>query len=470
MNDLSATIPEKGQDGPPADRLTGAFALDRRTVRLLLYASLLVCDLLAIWLGHMMGVIARGEKWMMLNGIPLAWYVTPLHIVIGLRGGAFSRGAVDSRLDSIQRGAYALLVATGLVCTLIFFERAGYKVSRVGVGVSLGFALAFMACFRFTFLSFFPRGAQGWLTGELLIRDGASVPKGYIGDVLDARAEGIEPDIQSPAHLSRLADRLVRYDRVVVASTSRQRRGQWAQVLKCFDVAGEVVLDDGSPLGAVAVGRFQGKDTVVVSRGPLSLGARITKRTMDIVISAAALLFLAPLLILTAIAIKLDSPGPVFFAQTRVGCGNRLFRILKFRSMRSDAADADGNRSATRGDDRVTRVGRIIRATSIDELPQFINVLKGEMSIVGPRPHALGSLAGDKLFWQVDDTYWRRHALRPGITGLAQVRGFRGATHRQLDLENRLQADLEYVNSWSLWNDVKIIFATFRVVVHPQAY
>jgi len=448
----------------------GHSAFDRRTVRLLLYISLLVCDLVAIWLGHLMGVIARGDRWMELSGIPLAWYVTPLHLLIGLRSGAFSRGAVESRLDSIQRAAYALLVATGLVCTLIFFERQGYRISRLGFGVSLGFSLAFIAGFRFTFLSFFPRRAPGWLTGELLILDGAAVPERYAGPVLDARAQSIEPDIQNPDHLSRLAEHVLPYDRVVVASDDPQRRGQWAQVLKCFDIAGEVILDDGSPLGAVAVDRFCGKDTVVVARGPLSLGARISKRTLDIVFSSAALLFLAPLLLLTALAIRLDSRGPVFFAQMRVGRGNRLFRILKFRSMRADAADAEGDRSTLRGDDRITRVGRIIRTTSIDELPQFLNVLRGEMSIVGPRPHALGSLAGDKLFWQVDDAYWSRHALRPGITGLAQVRGFRGATHQQLDLENRLQADLEYVSGWSLWRDVKIIFATFRVIMHPQAY
>ena len=467
---MSPTVRGSGRDaGGGAARPTG-FAFDRRTVRLMLYASLLLCDLLAIWLGFVMGVIVRGKPWMLLNGVPLAWYLTPLHIAIGLGVGAFSRGAVESRLDSIRRGIYALLVSTGLVLMLVFFEQAGEKISRVGVGVSLVFSLCAIAGLRFMFLSFFPRSQQGWLTGELLILDGAAVPRGYHGDVLDVRAEAIQPDVRDVQQLGRLAERVTPYDRVIVASTTAQRRGEWAQMLKCFDIAGEVILDDGTPLGAVAVDRFYGKDTVVVARGPLSLGARINKRAMDIAISGTALLFLLPLLLLTAAAIKLDSRGPVFFAQVRVGRGNRLFRILKFRSMRTDASDLDGNCSTTRDDARVTRVGRIIRATSIDELPQLINVLKGDMSVVGPRPHALGSLAGDKLFWQVDEAYWRRHALRPGITGLAQVRGFRGATHKQLDLENRLQADLEYLNGWTLWSDVKIIFATFRVLVHPQAY
>jgi lipopolysaccharide/colanic/teichoic acid biosynthesis glycosyltransferase len=241
-------------------------------------------------------------------------------------------------------------------------------------------------------------------------------------------------------------------------------------MIKCYDVIGEVLLDDGSPLGAIAVDRFRGHDTVVVARGALSLGNRVKKRGMDVFVSATALIFLLPLLLLVALAIKLDTRGPVFFAQPRVGRGNRMFRILKFRSMRVDSSDVDGKRSTTRDDDRVTRVGRVIRATSIDELPQLLNVLMGDMSIVGPRPHALGSLAGDKLFWEVDIGYWRRHALKPGITGLAQVRGFRGATHRQTDLVNRLQSDLEYISGWSLWRDITILVSTVRVVVHPHAY
>ena len=118
----------------------------------------------------------------------------------------------------------------------------------------------------------------------------------------------------------------------------------------------------------------------------------------------------------------------------------------------------------------MTRVGRFIRATSLDELPQLFNVLAGDMSLVGPRPHALGSLAGLELFWDVDQRYWHRHALKPGITGLAQVRGFRGATLQRDDLVNRLQADLEYFEGWSIWRDIGIMLATFRVVVHRNAY
>jgi len=138
--------------------------------------------------------------------------------------------------------------------------------------------------------------------------------------------------------------------------------------------------------------------------------------------------------------------------------------------MHTDRGDAAGSVSASRDDDRITRVGRFIRATSVDELPQLLNVLFGSMSIVGPRPHALGSLAGQQLFWEVDERYWHRHALKPGITGLAQVRGFRGATHRRDDLTRRLQADLEYIVGWSVWRDFAILVSTARVVVHKNAF
>jgi polysaccharide biosynthesis protein PslA len=126
--------------------------------------------------------------------------------------------------------------------------------------------------------------------------------------------------------------------------------------------------------------------------------------------------------------------------------------------------------STQREDPRITRVGQFIRRTSIDELPQLLNVLWGDMSLVGPRPHALGSLAGDSLFWEVTNAYWIRHALKPGITGLAQIRGFRGSTETVEALERRVRADLEYVSNWSIAQDMLILLRTARVLVHKNAY
>ena len=173
---------------------------------------------------------------------------------------------------------------------------------------------------------------------------------------------------------------------------------------------------------------------------------------------------------MAAIAIKLEDGGPVLFRQQRVGRRNLMFSIYKLRTMKVDRNDAHGQRSASKDDDRVTMVGRFLRRTSIDELPQLFNVLRGDMSLVGPRPHAIGSLAGDKLFWEVDQRYWQRHSLRPGLTGLAQIRGLRGATDHEADLSSRLQADLEYISGWTIWRDVRIIMATTRVLLHDRAF
>jgi exopolysaccharide biosynthesis polyprenyl glycosylphosphotransferase len=441
----------------------------RQNLRVVLYLMLVLCDIVAIRTAFSLGSSVRGTFWLSPHGIELGWLILPVHILAGLRGGAYSHEAVRSRLESIGRASRAFIVATALICMLLVFQKAGLLVSRLAFGLSVVMALFFIALIRTLFLTIFVGRDKSWMIGELLIVDGGSVPDDHRGEIVEAQALGLVPDLHDHKQLARLADLVLAHDRVVV-SCSMDKRGAWAQMMKCFDVRGEVLLDDGSPLGAVGIDRFHGHDTVVVAQGKLSLANRVRKRVMDIVVSLAALIFLAPILMLVAIAIKLDSKGPVFFAQPRVGRSNRLFRILKFRSMRVESSDLAGNRSTARDDDRVTRIGRIIRATSIDELPQLLNVLLGDMSIVGPRPHALGSLAEDKLFWEIDTSYWRRHTLKPGITGLAQVRGFRGATHRQTDLQNRLQADLEYVSGWSLWRDVKILVSTVRVVVHPQAY
>lgn len=138
--------------------------------------------------------------------------------------------------------------------------------------------------------------------------------------------------------------------------------------------------------------------------------------------------------------------------------------------MRAEASDSRAETLTARGDDRVTRVGAFLRKSSIDELPQLFNVLNGDMSIVGPRPHAAAAKAGDTLYWEVDARYWARHCIKPGMTGLAQVRGHRGSTDHHQDLIDRLQSDLEYVTAWSVWRDLRIIVATLGVLFHHKAY
>jgi Undecaprenyl-phosphate glucose phosphotransferase len=187
----------------------------------------------------------------------------------------------------------------------------------------------------------------------------------------------------------------------------------------------------------------------------------VIKQTFDRVVGALALVALSPILATTALAIKLDSPGPVFFKQKRFGFNNELIEVYKFRSMRVDQLDPTAAKLVTRDDPRVTRVGRFIRKTSIDELPQLINVVfKGDLSLVGPRPHAVHAKAADRQYDEVVDGYFARHRVKPGITGWAQVNGWRGETDTQEKIQQRVEHDLYYIENWSILLDLYILAIT----------
>ncbi len=202
---------------------------------------------------------------------------------------------------------------------------------------------------------------------------------------------------------------------------------------------------------------------IEVQRAPLSPRDLVVKRLFDVTFAGLALAIFSPLLLLTGVAIKLDSDGPVIFRQRRRGFNGREFAIYKFRTM---TVQEDGStvRQAQRDDARVTWLGRLLRASSIDELPQLINVLTGDMSSVGPRPHAV---VHDDEYGKLIDNYMYRHHVKPGITGWAQIHGFRGETDVAL-MEKRIQLDLWYINNWSLWLDLKIMARTCVEVLRGQ--
>lgn len=185
------------------------------------------------------------------------------------------------------------------------------------------------------------------------------------------------------------------------------------------------------------------------------------KRIMDVAFALLALLVLLPLLLTVALMIRLDSPGPVLFRQTRWGRNCRPIKVYKFRSMRADLGDLTGVSQTVRDDPRITKVGAIIRRTNIDELPQLLNVLRGDMSLVGPRCHAIGMLAAGIPYEDLVPEYHRRHAVRPGMTGLAQMRGLRGPTARPGKARARIACDLYYIDNFSIWLDLRIIAGTF---------
>ncbi len=204
---------------------------------------------------------------------------------------------------------------------------------------------------------------------------------------------------------------------------------------------------------------------------PMSDWSVALKTIEDRGLAALGLLALSPLLALIALAVKLDSRGPVFFRQQRYGFNNEAIGVYKFRSMYVDQCDASASKLVTKGDPRVTRVGAFLRKTSLDELPQLINVLKGELSLVGPRPHAMQAKADGRIYDQVVEGYFARHKVKPGITGWAQVNGWRGETDTVEKIEQRVAHDIHYIENWSMWLDLRILLMTpLALVTTKNAY
>jgi putative colanic acid biosynthesis UDP-glucose lipid carrier transferase len=203
---------------------------------------------------------------------------------------------------------------------------------------------------------------------------------------------------------------------------------------------------------------------IELQRSPRGIAQRALKRSVDFIIASCTLVFLLPLMAIVAIAIKLESPGPIIFRQTRHGFNGKPFKIFKFRSM-TVLEDGEVIPQVTVGDSRLTRIGAFIRMTSIDELPQLFNVLKGDMSIVGPRPHAASH---DRHFFETIDNYAFRHHVKPGITGWAQIHGHRGKTPTSDMIQRRVEFDLWYINNWSPWLDFLIMFRTLGAVARRQ--
>ncbi|MBO9695085.1 MAG: exopolysaccharide biosynthesis polyprenyl glycosylphosphotransferase [Sphingopyxis sp.] len=441
----------------------------RRNAKIWLCLSLIALDAVALAFGFAVILIVEAPRHISDGLLTAMAGALLVHAAIAFQNQAYNPRCLTKPVKSCRQTLISF-ATTLLVFLLVAFSlRVTGKVPRFALGMGMVTAVMLLVAQRLL-VCYLVRRAFGQLSAELVIVDGANLPAAYLGrDIVDARASGLRTNLDDPYMLDRLGTVLQDYDRVTIVCAPAHK-AEWARALKGVNILGEIVMPEIAELGPLTTRQWGGVTTLVVSWGPLNRANRVKKRALDLAVTIPALFVLAPLMLLVAVAIKLDTPGPVFFRQERMGRGNRIFRILKFRSMRVEATDANGARSASRDDDRITRVGRIIRATSIDELPQLINVFSGEMSLVGPRPHALGSTAGNELFWRVDRQYWHRHALKPGITGLAQIRGFRGATNTRRDILDRLGADLEYQQGWSLLRDVSILVRTAQVLVHRNAY
>jgi len=361
--------------------------------------------------------------------------------------------------------ALALALVAGIVEVLLLLGSTGWSGahSLVVVGLTAGGMLVFRAGTALVLKSLLQRG----LVAQTIVVVGpASALRQEVLRELDAtvgvRAVAVLPGNSLEAlHAELLAGPI---DQVILVAGLP---GQLQPLVDALEIhAVDVLLVTPAPAGPVEQ-RLQFRSPIehgrVLQHQRQSSGSFLIKRLIDLVGAGLALVLLSPMLMAIAVAIRLDSPGPALFKQMRWGYGGREFLMWKFRSMRIDASDHSGSRLTTRNDTRVTRLGTLLRATSLDELPQLVNILKGELSIVGPRPHPCGATAGGVRYDDLIGNFKARYRVRPGLTGLAQCSGLRGNTDTEEKLFDRFEKDMEYVETWTILGDIKIMM---RTIVH----
>ena len=453
-------------------------------------------ELLALALtGLLIALYWVGPDEALLRSYAMASCGTALVAVVAFeRLGLYSVPSLRSPVESLWRIAAAWVSALGLLLGALFLLKVGPDFSRVwlvvwlGTGLTASFAwrtLVKAAVAKLAAAGRLHRRAVVFGAGEagatLVARLEADAKSDVaIAGIFDDRGVDRIPDSLAGYPLLGNIDQLVAFCRtneidlllLSLPVTAERRlldilKKLWVLPVDIRLAAHASALRFGprtySHIGSVPV--------LDLLDRPLAETDQVVKSVFDRTVAALALVLLAPVLALVALAVRLDSKGPVLFRQKRLGFNNELVDVWKFRSMYVDQSDANASKLVTKGDPRVTRVGRIIRKTSLDELPQLFNVLGGSLSLVGPRPHALHAKAADRLYHEVADGYFARHKVKPGITGLAQIRGWRGETDTEEKLKGRIAADLEYIESWSLLLDVYILARTpFALLKSENAY
>ena len=366
-----------------------------------------------------------------------------------------------SRIFPFAFGAIALfLLATfrfGLRALVLSWSKAGRFRRRVAVVAVSEFSQKFIERLQTESDAFEIEGVY-----DDRIRSGRVPPLHANVPVRGCVAELVRDSREENFDLIVVALPLSAVDRI--SAVLEQLRSTVADVCLTTDLAG--LSYRGDQFGAVG-----SNPTISVDKIPLKDWQAAKKAGFDFFVGGIALLILSPLLALLALAIRLDSKGPILFRQPRLGFNNRMFICYKFRTMYADMSDLTTDKQTTRGDPRITRVGRWMRKLSLDELPQLFNVMNGTMSLVGPRPHAPNTKAADRLFAEVVKQYAVRHRVKPGITGWAQVNGWRGETTTVEQIENRVRCDLFYIDNWSLLFDIKIVAITIvREIFSKNAF
>lgn len=397
--------------------------------------------------------------------------------------GAYRRKRLDSLLGAVSTGLGAwLLTATAAAALTSAFEGVFLRPLVIWLGLwTGGMALLFLLS-RCAYRVLTTRWRQaGRLERTAVVLGAGTLGQGLIKRLSTTpesgiRIVGVYDDRK--ARLPRLChgypirgntDDLVRDIRqrpvdcvfVALPMSADWRLAELMNKLTLVPVDVRLCADNfGFRIGECGVSHVAGLTVLNVRNRPLRGWPRVTKAIEDKVLATAILALVAPVMAVAALFVKLDSRGPVLFRQKRLGMNNELIEVLKFRTLYDNARDANAERLCTSDDPRITRVGGFLRKSMIDELPQFINVLRGDMSIVGPRPHALAAKAGGALYPDAVRYYDARHRMKPGITGWAQINGWRGETRTVEEIQQRVEHDLYYIQNWSILFDLKIVALT----------
>jgi Undecaprenyl-phosphate glucose phosphotransferase len=397
---------------------------------------------------------------------------------------SYTVAALRRPVSQLFRMSGAWTIAFAALIALVFFGRLENVISRVWLLAWYVMGFSAVAAARFAFAAAVERlAASGQFQKRVVVVGGGELARDLIRDLSKADPAEVKligvfddrNDDRSPSTLEGFAklgniDELVEFARttrvdLAVFSLPISAEQRILQMLRKLWV---LPIDVRLAAHANRI-RFRPRSYSYVGATPMldvfdkPLGDRdvLVKMALDKIIGLSALIALSPVLLLTALAVRLESKGPVLFKQKRYGFNNELVEVYKFRSMYVDQLDATASKLVTRDDPRVTRVGRIIRKTSIDELPQLFNVVfKGNLSLVGPRPHAVHAKAADRKYDDVVDGYFARHRVKPGITGWAQINGWRGETDTPEKIQARVDHDLYYIENWSVWLDLKILAMT----------
>lgn len=390
------------------------------------------------------------------------------------------------RRETLSRQALRVSAAFGAVAVVVVLASLIFERGEADTALTAGWAAAMALATAGLHLAWWRAvdhgRREGRLTPNVVVVGATANAEHFIGAALatgDVNVLGVFDDRadRAPAQVlgvpmlgdtdALVGHRIMPYvDRVIIAvtSTAQARVGQLVERLEVLPNPVSLFVDLNRDARDVSLAHF-----VDLSGAATDARRAFVKRAQDLAIGSVGLLVAAPVMLLVAVAIKLDTPGPVFFRQRRHGFNNEAILVWKFRSMRHEAADAKAARQVTADDDRVTKVGKFIRKTSLDELPQLFNVLRGEMSMVGPRPHAIGMKSGDVESQTLVARYAHRHRMKPGVTGWAAIKGSRGPVDTAEQVQERVALDIEYIERQSFWLDLYIIAMTIPCLLGDRS-